>query len=164
MGLLLLFMNPIQTPGTGLLSGLLVLAGFSRVIVSSRRRHKGQPNNNWFVLASIRDILFGLTLLTMMDVSLKSLVNSLGLWALIYAFVQAVETMFYFLGTPASATKGYWVGVIHFICVLLAGGFAFMLMLGPQERQTALRFGSLFLIGLGIVQGLLTHQLRTGTT
>ncbi|AUD05871.1 DUF308 domain-containing protein [Spirosoma pollinicola] len=161
---LILFMYPIQasTLYTGLLGGLLVLAGLSTAWFGYRRRQGGQRDNSWYLLSSIRDSLFGLTLLVEMDSSLKTTVNILGLWAIIYAFLQAIEAMFYFLGTRANDDKDYWVEVIHAVCVLLAGGFAFVLIMRPEGQPTSLQFGSLFLIGLGIIQGVLTQRLRAG--
>ena len=162
---LILFFYPIQAFSlyTGLLGGLLLLAGLSTAWFGYRRRQGGQGDNSWYLLSSSRDILFGLTLLVEMESSLKTMVNILGLWAVVYAFLQAIEAMFYFLGTRANADKDYWVEVIHAVCVLLTGGFAFVLIMRPEGQPTSLQFGSLFLIGLGIVQGVLTQRLRAGT-
>lgn len=162
---LLLFSYPAQfsTLYTGLLGGLLLLAGLSTAWFSYRRRQNDQRDNSWYLLSSIRDMLFGLALLVKMNSSLNTMVNVMGLWSILYAFLQAIEAMFYFLGTRANADKDYWVEGIHAGCVLLTGGFAFVLLMQPDGQPSSFQFGSLFLIGLGIVQGVLTQRLRAGS-
>ena len=141
------------------LGGLLFLAGLSTAWFGYRRRQGGQRDNSWFILSSIRDSLFGLALLIEIGSPLKTMVNILGLWAIMYAFLQAIEAIFYFLGTRANDDKDYWVEVIHFFCVLIMGGFAFTLLMRPEGLQTSLGFVGLFLVGLGAIQVLLTWRL-----
>lgn len=157
MGLVLMI-HPLQASMlyTGLLGGLLLLAGLSTGVMSTRLRKSGQADASWLILSSIRNGLFGAALLVEMDSPLNTVVNLLGLWGLIYAFLQAIEAIFYFLGTRASQDKDYWVEVIHFICVLVAGGFAFVLIMLPNSLAMA----GLFLIGLSIIQVVLTQRLR----
>ena len=161
MGVVLLI-HPAQASAlhTGLLGALLLGAGLSTALLGIRRRQAGQADNYWFILSSLRDSLFGLFLLVEIGSPLKMMVNILGLWAIIYAFLQSIEAMFYFLGTRSNEDKDYWVEVIHFICVFIAGGFAFILVMRPEGLQTSLGFVGLFLIALGMVQALLTQRLR----
>ena len=144
----------------GLLGGLLLLAGISTVRLGIRRRQLKQSDNSWFTLSGVRDIIFGILLLTAFDEPRQMMVNLLGVWAVVYAFLQAIEAMFYFLGTRSGKTQGYWVEVIHFFCVLIAGGFAFVLVMRPEGLQPSLDLVGLFLIGLGIMQVLLTRRLQ----
>ena len=161
MGLVLM-LYPIQASllHTGLLGGLLLLAGLSTAVMSIRLRKSGQAEATWLILSSLRNSLFGLTLLVEMGSSLNTMVNILGLWGLVYAFLQAIEAIFYFLGTRASQDKDYWVEVIHFFCVLVAGGFAFVLIIRPMSLPNSLGMAGFFLIGLGIIQVVLTQRLR----
>ncbi len=161
MGLVLMT-QPLQASRlhTGLLGGLLLLAGLSTAVMSLRLRKNNQAGAAWLILSSIRNGLFGLMLLVEMGSSLNTMVNILGLWSIVYAFLQATEAMFYFLGTRASQDKDYWVEVIHFICVLVAGGFAFVLIIRPMSLPISLVVAGLFLIGLGNIQVVLTQRLR----
>lgn len=161
MGLVLI-LHPLQASRlyTGLLGGLLLLAGLSTAAMSIRLRKSGQADATWLILSSFLNGLFGLTLLVEMGSSLNTMVNILGLWALVYAFLQAIEAIFYFLGTRASQDKDYWVEVIHFFCVLVAGGFAFILIIRPMSLLNSLEIAGFFLIGLGNIQVVLTQRLR----
>ncbi|WP_041951888.1 DUF308 domain-containing protein [Spirosoma spitsbergense] len=157
MGIVLMI-HPLQASllYTGLLGGLLLLAGLSTADMSRRLHNSGQANTTWLILSSIRNGLFGLTLLVTMGSPLSTMVNILGLWGLVYAFLQAIEALFYFLGTRVSQDKDYWVEVIHFFCVLVSGGFAYVLIMLPNSLGMA----ALFLIGLGIIQVVLTYRLQ----
>lgn len=161
MGLVLI-MHPLQASRlhTGLLGGLLLLAGLSTTVMSIRLRKSGQAEATWLILSSLRNSLFGLTLLVEMGSSLNTMVNILGLWGLVSAFLQAVEAMFYFLGVRAGQNKDYWVEVIHFICVLVAGGFSYVLIIRPGNWFDLLITAGLFLIGLANIQIVLTQRLR----
>lgn len=161
---LLIYPAQVSSLHTGLLGGLLLGAGISTATLGVRRRRLKLPDNSWFTLSGVRDIIFGGLLLTALDQPLHTMVNLLGAWALVYAFLQSIEAMFYFLGTRSRATGGYWVEAIHFVSVLLAGGFAFMLVMRPDGLRTSLDFVGLFLIGLGIAQMLLTRRLQAGET
>lgn len=160
MGLVLL-VYPTQSSQlyTCLLGSLLLLAGLSTAGVSIRRRQMKQTDNYWFILSGIRDTIFGFILLITSGGSLKIMVNVLGMWGIMYAFLQAIEALFYFLGTRSNADKDYGVEFIHFFCVLIAGGFAFTLVMRPEGLQTSLGFVGLFLVGLGIIQAILTQRL-----
>ncbi len=157
MGLVLIIYPPqASLPLTGLLGGLLLLAGLSTAVMGIRLRRSGEADTAWLIVSSLRNGLFGLILLIEMGSPRSTMINILGLWGLVYAFLQAIEAIFYFLGTRVSQDKDYWVEVIHFFCVLVAGGFAFILIMLPDS----LRMAGLFLLGLGIVQAVLTRRLR----
>ena len=161
MGVVLLI-QPTQasTLHEALLGSLLVLAGLATATFGIRRYQYGERDNYWFILSSVRDSLFGVVLLIIMGASLRTMINVLGLWAIIYAFLQAIEANFYFLGTRSNEDKDYWVEVIHFFCVLIAGGFAYTLIMRPEGLTASLGFVGLFLVGLGILQGVLTWRLK----
>ncbi|ADB42893.1 hypothetical protein Slin_6949 (plasmid) [Spirosoma linguale DSM 74] len=165
MGVALLI-HPTETSPlrTGLLGGLLLLAGICTLTLGMRRRQRGDTDNLWFILSSGRDIIFGIWLLAVMNQPMGAMINTIGLWAIIYAFLQAIEANFYFLGTRANEDKDYWVEVIHFACVFIAGGFAFLLIMRPDGLTASLGYVGLFLVGLGLVQELLTRMLQRDAT
>ena len=144
----------------GLVGGVLLLAGLCTLTMGLRRRQRGEADNLWFMLSSSRDIIFGILLLVELAEPMPTMVNLLGLWAVIYAFLQAIEANFYFLGTRANEDKDYWVEVIHFGCVFIAGGFAFLLIMRPDGLATSLHVVGLFLVGLGLAQEVLTRLLQ----
>ncbi|GAB3641991.1 DUF308 domain-containing protein [Spirosoma arcticum] len=161
MGVVLL-VNPTQASmlHEALRGSLLGLAGLATALFGIRRHQYGERDNYWFILSSIRDMLFGIALLIIVGDSLRTMVNLLGLWAIIYAFLQAIEANFYFLGTRSIEAKVYWVELIHFFCVLVAGGFAYTLVMRPEGLVASMGFVGLFLIGLGILQCVLTWRLK----
>ncbi|WP_460972928.1 DUF308 domain-containing protein [Spirosoma migulaei] len=64
MGMILLIHPTKASPlTTGLLGGLLLLAGLSTSWLSMRRRQLNQPNDYRLLLSSVRDTLFGVMLL-----------------------------------------------------------------------------------------------------
>lgn len=159
---IVLLVHPTQasTPHALLLGGLLLLAGATTLALGIHRRRTKQGDNDWFILSSTRDILFGVTLLIQAGQPLATLVNILGLWGIMYAFSQAIEAIFYFLGTRNDQKEDYGIELIHAACVLIAGGFAFTLIMRPEGLPASLGFVGLFLILLGLAQGLLTRRLR----
>ena len=157
-----LFVHPAKATGlhTALLGGLLLGAGVAISVLSVRRRRSGRADKGWYVLSSIRDIFFGVLLLADISDPLRSMVNILGAWAIFYAFLQAIEAMFYFLGTQGKEDKAYWIEVIHGVCVLIAGGIAFALIMRPADSSNSFNLAGSFLIALGLAQSLLTYRLR----
>ncbi|MBO0952844.1 DUF308 domain-containing protein [Fibrella forsythiae] len=145
---------------TGLLGGLLLLAGVATLTLGLHRRKRNQTDTDWFTLSSLRDIGFGIALLAVISEPLGTTTNVLGFWGIVYAFLQAIEANFYFLGTRSNEDKDYGVEIIHFICVLIAGGFSFLLIMRPEGFPASFRYVGLFLVALGFVQGLLTRRLQ----
>ena len=162
--ILLLYPTQHSTLHMGLLGTLLLLAGACTLALGTRRRRLRQADNDWFILSSLRDGIFGLLLLFYLNSPVQMMVNLLGLWAIIYAFLQAIEANFYFLGTRSNDDKDYRVEVIHFICVFIAGGVAFLLIMRPDALDTSLGFVGFLLIALGLVQEVLTHRLQQANT
>ena len=161
MGIVLL-LHPAKSSflHAALLGGLLAGAGVCTLLLGWQRRQAGQFDSYWFILSSLRDIIFGTLILLQMQQPRQALIDGLGFWALVYAFLQAIEANFYFLGTRSNGDKDYWVEVIHFICVFIAGGFAFLLLMRPGGAQASLPYVGLFLVALGLVQIVLTQRLR----
>ncbi|GAB4019324.1 hypothetical protein GCM10028808_56710 [Spirosoma migulaei] len=161
MGVILLIHPTKASPlTTGLLGSLLLLAGLSTSWLSMRRRQLNQPNDYWLLLSSGRNTLFGVMLLANLGKALPTVINLLGMWAILYAFLQALEAMFYFLGTRTKGGTDFEVQLIHVLCVLISGGFAFVLLMQPVGIAASLRFVGLFLIVLGIIQSALTQRLK----
>lgn len=160
MGIVLL-VYPAQVSAlhTGLLAGLLLLAGLSTALLGLRMRHLKQQADIWLILSSLRDLLFGIFLFTQLSQPLQTTLATLGFWAIVFAFLQSVEAMYYFLGTRSAKASGYWIEITHFTLVLVAGAFAFMLVMRPESSQSELSYVGLFPIGIGILLGLLTLRL-----
>lgn len=160
VGIILLVYPPqASSLYTGLLAGLLLLAGLSTALLGLRMRQLKRQADLWLILASLRDVLFGIFLFTHLDQPLLTILATLGLWALVFAFLQSVEAMYYFLGTRSKRSSGYWVEITHFTCVLVAGAFAFILVMHPANPQPSLGYVGLFPIALGVFLALLTQRL-----
>ena len=63
----------------GLLGTLLLLAGACTLALGIRRRRLRQADNDWFILSSLRDGIFGLLLLFYLNSPVQMMVNLLGL-------------------------------------------------------------------------------------
>ena len=157
--ILLVYPAQASTLYTGLLAGLFLLAGLSTALLGLRMRQLKKQADLWLILSSLRDISFGIFLFVQIDQPLLTLLAALGFWAVVFAFLQSVEAMYYFLGTRSKRSSGYWVEITHFTCVLIAGAFAFVLVMHPETSQSSLGYVGVFPIVLGILLALLTQRL-----
>ena len=144
----------------GYVLGLLALvAGICQLVFSTTNRLTDR-NYIWGLLHGLSDLGFGIAILVYAQGTVKGFVDVLGFWATMYAFLQAVQAMYVFLGARTGNFPNYTTAIIHFVNVLVAGGLAFNLLLRPAGFNTSLGFSGLFPIVLGGLILWLTQRLR----
>lgn len=140
----------------GVLAILAGLCGLGFAFTNQR----AEKNNIWGILHGLTDVAFGIAIWVYSEGTIKGLVDVLGFWAMMYAFLQAVQAMYVMFSAKSAGGMNYPGKVIHFLNVLVAGGFAFMLLLRPQGFSDSLGLAGFFPIALGVLIIVLTQQLR----
>lgn len=140
------------------IGGLAVVAGICQLIFSFSNQRE-EKNNLWGILHGIADVGFGIAVFVMSRGTVKGFVDVLGLWAMMYAFLQAVQAMYTFLAARGAGVVSS-TSLIHFINILVAGGLTFTLLMRPAGFDQSLGFVGAFPIALGILIILLTQRMR----
>ena len=117
-------------------------------------------DTNWYLAAGLLDSLTGIFLLLYRDNPTMSIGLILGGWALVVAMMQAVETMYVFLGVQSSGKiRDFSITITHLINVLICGGIAFIVLEQPL-RENSIRWSGLLFIGFSISLLILTRRLQ----
>ena len=158
------FANTYSVQSGQLIGSMASLAGVLQLIFSASNR--GDKNNIWGILHGITDVSFGIAIAIFSKGTIQGFVDILGFWAMMYAFLQAVQAMYGFMG--ARGVRGA-AGIssssfVHFANVLAAGGLTFTLLLLPAGFTDSMGFIGVFPIILGILIIVLTTQMRTQAT
>ncbi|SFF24656.1 Short repeat of unknown function [Spirosoma endophyticum] len=147
-----------------LIGAMAILAGILQLLFAYSNRL--DKNNIWGVLHGITDIGFGIAIVLFSKGTIGGFVDMLGFWAMMYAFLQAVQAMYGFMGARgvrgAAGISGS--SFVHFASVLAAGGLTFTLLLLPAGFTDSMGFIGVFPIILGILIIVLTTQMRTQAT
>ncbi len=144
----------------GYVLGILAAgAGVCQLVFSASNRQMDR-NYIWGLLHGISDLGFGIAILVYAQGTVKGFVDVLGFWAMMYAFLQAVQAMYVFLGARTGNSPNYATAVIHFLNVLVAGGLTFNLLMRPAGFNSSLGFSGIFPILLGGLILILTQRLR----
>lgn len=160
IGVLMFFFTNTYSAEIGYILGFLALgAGICQLMFSTANKLTDR-NYIWGLLHGIADTIFGVAILVYANGTVRGFVDVLGLWATMYAFLQAVQAMYVFLGARTGNSPNYATAIIHFINVLVAGGLAFNLVLRPTGFDTSLGFSGIFPIILGALILILTQRLK----
>ncbi|WP_240699445.1 DUF308 domain-containing protein [Spirosoma sordidisoli] len=141
-----------------ILGVLAVLAGGCQLVFSFSNQ-RDEKNNLWGILHGITDVAFGVAIFVFSEGTIKGFVDVLGFWAMMYAFLQAVQAMYSFLAARGAGTVS-GTSLVHFLNVLTAGALAFTLLLRPAGFDNSLGFIGVFPIVLGALIIVLTQQMR----
>ncbi|MFD2571494.1 DUF308 domain-containing protein [Spirosoma soli] len=141
-----------------IIGALAVLAGLCQLVFSFTNQHS-EKNNIWGILHGITDVAFGVAIFIFSEGTVKGFVDVLGFWAMMYAFLQAVQAMYSFLAARGAGVVSS-TSLVHFANVLVAGGLAFTLLLRPAGFDESLGFIGVFPIVLGALIIVLTQQMR----
>lgn len=145
-----------------IIGALAVLAGICQLIFSFTNQ-QAEKNNIWGILHGITDVAFGVAIFVFSRGTVKGFVDVLGFWAMMYAFLQAVQAMYTFMAARgAGVVSG--TSLVHFGNVLVAGGLSFTILLRPAGFDESLSFIGVFPIILGILIIVLTSQMRAQAT
>lgn len=160
IGVLMFVFASTYSAEVGYLLGVLATgAGICQLVFSYTNRQTDR-NYIWGILHGISDLGFGIAILVFAQGTVKGFVDVLGFWAIMYAFLQAVQAMYVFLGARTGGFPNYTTAIIHFVNVFVAGGLAFNLLLRPAGFNTSLGFSGLFPVVLGALILWLTQRLR----
>ena len=144
---------------SGIIIGVLALLAGGCQLAFSFANQRDLKNNIWGILHGITDVAFGIGMFAYAHGTIAGLVDVLGMWAVMYAFLQSVQAMYAFM---AARGPGYVSGtsLVHFLNVLTAGGLAFMLVLKPGGFLDSLRYFGIFPIVLGVLIIVLVRQMQ----
>ncbi|WP_229365840.1 HdeD family acid-resistance protein [Fibrisoma montanum] len=152
------FANAYTAQSGAILGTLAALAGACQLAFSFTNQRKDK-NHIWGVLHGLADVAFGVAIFLFSDGTVKGFVDVLGFWAMMYAFLQAVQAMYTFMAARgAGVVSG--TSVVHFANILVAGGLAFSLLLRPAGFDNSLGYVGIFPILLGVLIIVLTQQMR----
>ena len=146
-GALFLYANTF-TPMAGRVIGFFVLLAGGVGLGYWVFNRQADQNNLWSLLHGLNDVVFGFVFLFTAGSGLKNFVDMLGFWAVMYAFLQAVQAMYLALMQGGSSLT---VKVIHFLSVVTAGYLAFDILLRPNGLFDSMGITGFFPIVLGIL-------------
>lgn len=141
-----------------IIGSLAVAAGLCQLIFSFSNQ-QADKNNVWGILHGITDVGFGIAIIVFSGGTIKGFVDVLGFWAMMYAFLQAVQAMYTFLAARGAGVVSS-TSLIHFGNVLIAGALTFSLLLRPAGFEDSLGYVGIFPIVLGALIIVLTQRMR----
>jgi uncharacterized membrane protein HdeD (DUF308 family) len=161
-GTMFIFANSYSAQSGHIIGSLAVLAGVCQLVFSFTKNNTDK-NNFWGILHGIADVGFGIAIFLFSNGTVKGFVDVLGFWAMMYAFLQAVQAMYAFMAARGNGTFS-GTNIIHFANVLVSGGLTFTLLLRPAGFDDSLDFIGIFPILLGVLIIILTRQMRENAT
>ncbi len=141
-----------------IIGGLALVAGLCQLFFAFTNQ-QADKNNLWGILHGISDVGFGIAIVVFSGGTIKGFVDVLGFWAMMYAFLQAVQAMYTFMASRGAGVVSS-TSLIHFANVLVSGGLTFTLLLRPAGFEDSLGFVGVFPIILGVLIILLTQRMR----
>jgi len=144
---------------SGIIIGVFALLAGGCQLIFSFANLRDLKNNVWGVLHGVTDLAFGGAMFVYSQGTIGGLVDVLGMWAVMYAFLQSVQAMYAFM---AARGPGWVSGtsVVHFLNVLTAGGLAFMLLQYPEGFYESLQYAGIFPIILGVLIIILVREMQ----
>ena len=165
IGIMLFVFANTFTIQSGHIIGALALTAGVCGLVYALLNQAADRNRLWGVLHGLSDVAFGVAIFIYADGTIRTFVDVLGFWALMYAFLQSVQAMYAFIGGRGAMKANYTNRkVVHFVSVAVAGFMAFDLIFRPVGRLESLGFVGIFPIALGILIIVMALQLRTSTS
>ncbi|SFF29656.1 DUF308 domain-containing protein [Spirosoma endophyticum] len=79
-----------------LIGFIAILAGVLQLLFSVSNRL--DKNNIWGILHGVTDVGFGIAIAVFSKGTIEGFVDMLGFWAMMYAFLQAIQAMYAFMG------------------------------------------------------------------
>lgn len=127
--LLLMVLGIRPVPMGDALGGLLLVAGVCAGwfgLVNQRTQQGGL----WLMLNGLIDTGFGIAALVLAHQPVENMIDLVGFWALLFAFLQAVQAMYFYVGLHYGSDP--WVKILHGLLVLASGGLAFAVLMDPE--------------------------------
>ena len=160
IGIILFLFIGEQTSGFArVISGLLIVAGVCGLLYSFTNL-RADRNYIWELLRSISDVGFGIALIVLSKSDEDEFLSILSFWAMMYAFIQAVQAMYSFLQSGVSSTISLSGKVLYTLGVFIAGGLSYVLLMRPGNNGEPTSIIGLFTIALGAIILVLAIQQR----
>lgn len=161
--MLFVFANTF-TVQSGRIIGVLALVAGACGLAYASLNQAADRNRLWGVLHGLNDIVLGAAIMIYADGTINGFIDVLGLWAVLYAFLQSVQAMYAFI-SGRGAMKADFTNrkVVHFLNVAVAGALAYILIFRPAGFQESLGFVGVFPIALGVLIIVMALQMRPQT-
>lgn len=156
---LFLFTGTFTSLSAQLIGALVVTAGICGLVYTFANL-RADRNYIWELLRSISDAGFGIAMFVSSKGDVDSFLGVLSFWALMYAFIQAVQAMYSFLQSGVSSTISLSGKMLYFLGVVIAGGLSYVLLMRPGGFNDSLAIVGLFPIVLGVIIILLAMQQK----
>lgn len=156
---LFLFAGTFTSLSAQLIGGLVIAAGICGSVYAFNNL-RADRNYIWELLRSGFDVGFGVAFLIYSKGDLDSFLGILSFWALMYAFLQAVQTMYLFMQSGVSPANNFLGKVFHFLSVAISGALSYILLMIPAGVKDSLAFVGLFPMALGVIIILLAVQQK----
>lgn len=157
-GTMFVFANSYSAQSGHMIGAMAFVAGVCQLTFSFTNQ-QADKNNIWGILHGITDVGFGVAIFIFSEGTIKSFVDVLGFWAMMYAFLQSVQAMYSFMAARGASSMSS-TSFVHFANVLVAGGLTFTLLLRPAGFDDSMGFIGLFPILLGVLIIIMTRQMR----
>lgn len=156
-----IFSTSYSAQSASIIGVLAIVAGASGLVFGFTN-NRSDRNNIWGILHGITDLVFGAAMFFYSNGTIKGFVDVLGSWAVMYAFLQAVQAMYLFMASSSNTnmSANYPFKFIHFGNVLVSGILAYVLMLRPEGFTDSLGMAGVFPIVLGGLIILLSAQFK----
>jgi uncharacterized membrane protein HdeD (DUF308 family) len=158
LGLLLLVSSTVQhttiSYGMGALMLVSGICAFWFGVVNQRTEKTGL----WLMMGGFMDIVLGVVMCMYATGSMANSIALLGLWALLFAFLQAVQAIYAFISVGAG--PDYPGKIIHVLLVLASGGLAFTLLMRPGNAQSLGTISGLWLFVMSALLVILAAELK----
>lgn len=156
---LFLFAGTFTNQSARLIGSFTIAAGIGGFVYAYMNL-RADRNYIWELIRSLFDIGFGVAIIATATGDIDSFLSTLSFWAMMYAFLQAVQTMYMFLQSGVSPAINLPGKVMHFLSVAFAGALSYMLLMRPAGTTDSVAVVGLFPIGLGIIIILLAIQQK----
>lgn len=159
IGAISLFLIRALTSQAVQLLGSLVIAAGACGCIYAFFTLRADRNYFWELLRSFFDIGFGIALLVFSRDDVNRVIETLGFWAIMYAFIQAVQAIYTAMLLGVKQPRNIFGNVLHLLTVLLAGGLAYELMSSASQTISFTLVG-LLVVALGVIIILQAVQQR----
>ncbi len=156
---LFLFIGELTSGYAQLIGGLVVVAGICGLIYALANL-RADRNYIWELLRSLSDAGFGIAIIVSAKSDVDGFLGTVSFWAMMYAFIQAVQAMYSFLQSGVSSTISLSGKVLYFLGVVIAGGLSYILLMRPGGTDGSLSIVGSFPIALGVIIILLAVQQK----
>jgi uncharacterized membrane protein HdeD (DUF308 family) len=127
--LLLMVLDIRPVPMGYALGGLLLIAGSCAGCFGWVNQRIGQ-DGLWLMLNGLIDIGFGVAALVLSHNPVETMIDLIGFWALLFAFLQSVQSIYVYIGLQYGPDPT--VKILHILLVGASGGLAFTVLMRPE--------------------------------